>query len=567
MAIDHLTDEQRALGKENYARTVGGLSSRREFMKGLLAAGATVPLAAGAYFGYKSIQGNPVKAALIGGGDEGGVLVGEHNPDYLQFIAVCDIRPSNLKRIFDGEPAPSPRKGFKAHYGAVCDQKDPGIGTHYIRQFTDYRRMLTELKDDIEAVVIALPLHLHAPVAVDVMKFGKERGKPVHVLCEKLMAWDIASCKRMIEVAKDTGSILSIGHQRHYSLLYAHAKEIIEAGVLGEVRHIRALWHRNNTWPFVANPKVKTVPGTDPYYRDGWYPPVLQEDYDALKDRVKEYGYDDVEQLVRWRLHNATGGGLMAELGSHQLDASSIFLGKVKPLAVSGVGGKYFYRKGKNDRDCEDHVFVTYEFPGPNHPQGPHKGSDAEDVVVVTYSSISTNAFEDYGECVMGSHGSMVVEKEQAVMLFKEPEPGKPGGPAKTTAVGVSATGAGKPALESSSTYAPTAAVTPNAGAGVPVGAGNAPVSRGYREEMEDFAYCIRQWDKGLGYAKDGDGHYKQRLPRCHGEVAMADAIIALTANRAMREHHKIEFEPEWFLADSKKVPDKPGTKPKVEVG
>jgi predicted dehydrogenase len=418
-------------------------------------------------------------------------------------------------------------------------------------------------------VVIALPLHLHAPVAIDVMKAGQERGKPIHVLCEKLMAWDIASCKKMIEVAKQTGSILSIGHQRHYSLLYAHAKEIIDAGVLGEIRHIRALWHRNNTWPFVADPKKKTVPGTDPVYRDGWYPPVLQEDYDALHEKLKDYAgnYDSVEQLVRWRLFNSTGGGLMAELGSHQLDASSIFLGKVKPLAVSGVGGKYFYRKGKNDRDCEDHVFVSYEFPGPNHPKGPHHGSDPDDVVVVTYSSISTNAFEDYGECVMGTHGAMVVEKERAVMLYKEPEPGKPGGPARSTAVGVSATGAGKPVLESSSTAAPTAGPTVAGGTGTPVGAGSGPVSRGYREEMEDFAYCIRQWDKSLGYEKDAEGRYRQRLPRCHGEVAMADAIIALTANQAMKKHQRIEFDPEWFLADKKdKVPDDPTAKPKVPL-
>jgi predicted dehydrogenase len=568
MAIDHLTDEQRALGRDNYARTVDGLT-RRGFLKGLAAAAAVGPLAAAAYFGYKSIQGNPVKAALIGGGDEGGVLVGEHNPDYLQFIAVADIRPSNLRRIFEGEPAPSPRKGFKAHYGWDCDQ--PGIAPYSIRKFTDYRQMLRDTPD-IEAVVIALPLHLHAPVAVDVMKIGQDRGKPIHVLCEKLMAWDIRSCKRMIEVAKETGSILSIGHQRHYSLLYAHAKEIIDAGVLGETRHIRALWHRNNTWPFVANPKVKTVPGTDPFYRDGWYPPILQEDYDALNDqlktKVKEWGYDNMDRLVRWRIFNETGGGLMAELGSHQLDASSIFLGKVKPLAVSGVGGKYFYRPGKNERDCEDHVFVTYEFPGPNHPQGPNKGSDADDVVVVTYSSINTNAFEDYGECVMGTHGSMVVEKEQAVMLYKELEPGKPGGPPRTTAVGVSATGAGKPALESSSTAAPTAGPTVAAGAGTLVGAGSAPVSRGYREEMEDFAYCIRQWDKGLGYAKDSEGHYRQRLPRCHGEVAMADAIIALTANQAMKTQQRVLFKPDWFLADKKDaVPDDPNVEPKVHVG
>lgn len=71
-------------------------------MKSLAAGAAVVPLAASVYFGYKSIQGNAVKAALIGTGDEGGVLVGEHNPEYLQFIAVCDIRPSNLRRIFDG---------------------------------------------------------------------------------------------------------------------------------------------------------------------------------------------------------------------------------------------------------------------------------------------------------------------------------------------------------------------------------------------------------------------------------------------------------------------------------
>ncbi len=58
---------------------------------------------------------------------------------------------------------------------------------------------------------------------------------------------------------------------------------------------------------------------------------------------------------------------------------------------------------------------------------------------------------------------------------------------------------------------------------------------------MEDFAYCVRLWDAKLGYEKK-DGKYVQRLPRCHGEVAMADAIIALTANRAMHERKRIEF-------------------------
>src|SRR5215472_4247450 len=103
MAID-LTPEQRETGRANFVRTADGLT-RRGFLKSLaVAGGAVVPVGAAVYFGYKSLEGKPVKAALIGAGDEGGVLVGEHNPEYLQFVAVCDIRPSNMKRIFDGDP-------------------------------------------------------------------------------------------------------------------------------------------------------------------------------------------------------------------------------------------------------------------------------------------------------------------------------------------------------------------------------------------------------------------------------------------------------------------------------
>src|SRR5215468_8460951 len=111
MAID-LTPEQKEIGKANFQRVVGGHGlTRRDFMKGVLAAGATLPVTAAAYYGYEKLHGKPVKAGLIGAGDEGGVLVGEHNPDYLEFIAYSDIRPYNQARIFTGEPT-GPRLGF-----------------------------------------------------------------------------------------------------------------------------------------------------------------------------------------------------------------------------------------------------------------------------------------------------------------------------------------------------------------------------------------------------------------------------------------------------------------------
>ncbi len=101
-------------------------------------------------------------------------------------------------------------------------------------------------------VVIALPLHLHAKVAIEAMEAGK------HVLCEKLMGWNIRQCKAMIRKADETGKLLSIGHQRHYSMLYAHANDVVHSGVLGDIKHIRALWHRNNVRPN-TDPRTKVL--------------------------------------------------------------------------------------------------------------------------------------------------------------------------------------------------------------------------------------------------------------------------------------------------------------------
>src|SRR5262245_65867184 len=103
MALD-MTPEQRDIGRANFHRTVGGLAgepaappaggpggvTRRGFMKGLLAAGAVLPVTAAAYFGYTRLHGGrPVRAGLIGSGDEGGVLGGAHNPEFVEFVAVA----------------------------------------------------------------------------------------------------------------------------------------------------------------------------------------------------------------------------------------------------------------------------------------------------------------------------------------------------------------------------------------------------------------------------------------------------------------------------------------------
>ena len=92
--MTNLTPEQRVLGRENANRALG--VSRRDLLK----AAAATPALAGFYFGYKEMGNkSPVKAAIIGTGDEGcQAMIRSHNREYLDFIGFCDIRPSQQER-------------------------------------------------------------------------------------------------------------------------------------------------------------------------------------------------------------------------------------------------------------------------------------------------------------------------------------------------------------------------------------------------------------------------------------------------------------------------------------
>lgn len=518
-----LTPEQEQIGKENFGNVVG--ISRREFMQGLGAGG----LGLGAsYFGYKALKGEKVKTAFIGTGDEGNVLINEHPTDYMDIVAIADMRPANRDRTFTGSH-PVARRGLDKVLGKA-KSSEVKVYSNHLELLEAKRKGLL----DVEAVVIAVPLIQHAPVAIKCMEEG------LHVLCEKLMAKNITECKEMIRVSEKKGVMLAVGHQRHYSVLYDNAAHLTEQGLLGDIKFIRAQWHRNNSFP-----------NSDAWQK--WDKAARADKEELAKTQAntelwQSLGYPSPKKLVDWRLYNETGGGLMAELGSHQMDAASIFLGKVHPLAVQGYGGKNFFgMKGvgpesawDDDRDIDDQIFVTLEFPGKTHPHHPtmeaakDAGKDVltheRDLAIVTYSSMNTNRWEPYGEAVFGSRGTLWMKTEKEAMLYKEASKNSPGGVEQRIWM-VDSKGSG-PALDSYETSAPAAAAS----------AGPAEsVSRGYREEMEHFCYCIRTGENDL---------------RCNGTVAMADAIMALTANIAMKQQRRIEFKPEWFDPHNDATPE-----------
>ncbi|HQU46125.1 MAG TPA: hypothetical protein PK867_25150, partial [Pirellulales bacterium] len=105
------------------------------------------------YYGYKKVE-NPVRIGVIGTGDEGSVLLGAHTPDYLNVVAIADIRPYNIHRAFHGDPtALAARPGLMAKYGWKSEDE---ARKHVKVYGDDYHDLLKD--PDVEAVVIALPL-------------------------------------------------------------------------------------------------------------------------------------------------------------------------------------------------------------------------------------------------------------------------------------------------------------------------------------------------------------------------------------------------------------------------
>ncbi len=544
--------------------------SRRDFLAGSVATGLVVGGGLAAFkFGYDRAEGSPVRVGVIGTGDEGSVLLGAINPDYIQVCSIADIRPYNVWRAFHGdhssETALTARPGLMAKYGWQSEDE----ARRHVRVYENgYQELLDQAKaDGLEGVIIALPLHLHAPAAIAAMQKG------LHVLTEKLMAHSVHECKDMARTARATKRLLATGHQRHYNILYAQAVDAIQRGLLGKLHYIQAQWNRGNlpgkdSWqmpiPREAKPEDRLADELEKKLNkykaelnsargaavDTWrlrMEQIKAQIADGMID-AKRFGYQDIkvtddssgkvlyngpaiEELIRWRLWDRTGAGLMAELGSHQLDAAGIFIHaahklenpeaeKPHPLNVCAAGNRPLFPP---DRDIEDHVYCVIEFPAPGYdPKDPYA---KQKKIGVQYSSINGNGFGGYGEIVYGTEGTLILDKEQDYSLLKN----------SSTPSSVKVSSGGGPTLDTQASGAPTAKKS--------TGGSAAKVSRGYTEELEHWAWCIRHPDP-------------RNQPRCGPKAAMADAIIALTTNMAARSGQRIEFKPEWFDIDSDETPE-----------
>jgi predicted dehydrogenase len=223
------------------------------------------------------------------------------------------------------------------------------------RVHADWRDLVTD--PEIDAVYVATPVAPHAEQTIGAAEAGK------HVLCEKPMAIDVASCDRMIAAAQANGVKLGVAYYRRFYPVLARVKELIESGELGV--------------PLMASLQAF-------------------ERFDAAPG-----------QTIPWRLVRAeAGGGPMMDFGSHRLEMLVSLFGEVE--RITGWSDKLLFP----EREVEDSAGASVR-----HKRGvraelliSHAASEPRDVVDIYLSEGSLHiGFLNTGELrVVSARGTRV---------------------------------------------------------------------------------------------------------------------------------------------------------------
>ncbi len=323
----------------------------------------------------------PLKVAVIGTGARGCDLLRSLTTiPSIRVTAICD--------------------DYAPHLSRASEYAGPQAAT-----YSDYKKLLAEAKPD--AVVIAVPLWAHFEVASTCVDAGTS------VFVEKTMCYDIDQARQLAKQVDEKKCVFQVGLQRRASPIYKQAVAMVQAGLLGEITAIKAQWHRNNNWR-----RPVPVPKSDPHWA-------------ALEERLN------------WRLFKNRSRGLMAELGSHQLDVANWILGAA-PTSVIASGGIDYWKDG---REVHDNVFCIYDYVVPRRETAPEgNGATAADAVPlprlpssdigaqplntyrvrVTYSSICNNAYEGASELILGTRGSLFLTTTKG-LFYREKLPEDPG--------------------------------------------------------------------------------------------------------------------------------------------
>jgi predicted dehydrogenase len=226
--------------------------------------------------------------AGVGVGGQGGGVLNDLKSENI--VALCDV---------DGRKAAGTFKAFPQ-----------------AERFKDYRVML-EKRRDIDAVMIATPDHMHAPITLAALRAGK------HVYVEKPMAHTIEEARVMTRVARDSRRVTQMGNNGHAGEGLRQTREWIQAGAIGTVRAVASWTDRaGNWWKQPAELPAETPP----------VPPDL--DWDLWLGAAPVRPYHPAYHPFAWRGWFDFGTGALGDMAVHNLDPAFYALDLEAPVAA-----------------------------------------------------------------------------------------------------------------------------------------------------------------------------------------------------------------------------------------
>ena len=213
-----------------------------------------------------------------------------------QMVAACDVFEGKLQRFL---------QQVNAHY-AEATGADRYAGC---QGYKEYEALIA--RDDLDAVIICLPDHWHAPVALAAMAAGKD------IYCEKPMAHTVAEGRAMVEAARKYERVFQTGSMQRSRDGFRQAVELVRNGYLGDLTSVKV----NVGDPAVPDdlPTEATPAGLD---WDRWLGPAPQRGYSPVLAPPLTN-----DSWPMWRRYAEYGGGILSDWGAHMFDIAQWALG------------------------------------------------------------------------------------------------------------------------------------------------------------------------------------------------------------------------------------------------
>ena len=286
---------------------------RRSFLKqtAIASAALSLPRVLRAQGGVS--PNDRLNVACVGVGGRGSVAVGELATENL--VAFCDVDDARAAATF---------------------KKFPDVP-----RFRDFRVMLDQLGNKIDAVTVSTPDHMHFPIAVAAMQLGK------HVFVEKPMAHTVEETRKLAQLARTSKVATQMGIQGHAFEGTRMLKEWFDAGILGEVREVHS-WTDRPIWPqgIGAPEQSKELPAV---------PSTL--DWNLWLGVASERTYDPAYLPRNWRGYFDFGTGVLGDMGCHLMDGVYWALRLTPPSSLEAASAQL------TDVSYPKASIVTYQFP------------------------------------------------------------------------------------------------------------------------------------------------------------------------------------------------------------